>query len=167
MPAVLQILPGWCDGIRLEDKKNIQTVEKDGYLYVTKVWEEGDVLQLEFPMRVRFLEADTRVRENVGKVAVMRGPIVYCLEEADNGKDLHLVTVKTDDVPEVFETTVEGVSVKAIGVQGFRQIKDSAEQELYHEARDRMKQPVQLQFVPYYTWANRGRNEMQVWIRRE
>lgn len=160
-------IPGWCDGICLGGREDIQTIEKDGYLYVTKVWEEEDMLQLEFPMRVRFLEADTRVREDIGKVAVMRGPIVYCLEEADNGENLHLLTVRTDGVPEVFDKTVEGVSVKAIRVQGFRQAEAPVERELYHDAGNTMKQPVQLQFIPYFTWANRGRNEMQVWTRRE
>ena len=64
--------------------------EKDGYLYVTKVWAKGETIRLNFPMEIQFLASNPLVREDAGRVAVKRGPVVYCMEEADNGKNLHL-----------------------------------------------------------------------------
>ena len=80
--------------------------EKDGYLYVKKAWSEKDVLKLHFSMPLLLMEADEKVREDAGKVAVLRGPIVYCLEEVDNGKDLHLLEVNPDGKYEIKENCI-------------------------------------------------------------
>ncbi len=78
-----------------EKDTGIHGVCKDGYLYLSGDWQEGRRIHLSFPMQVRLVEANNRVREDIGKVAVMRGPVVYCLEECDNGTDLHLLSVST------------------------------------------------------------------------
>ena len=84
-------IPQWGRQYKLEGAEDGEIQVKDGYLYVKKVWKEGETLKLEFPMEIQVLQADNRVRENIGKVAVVRGPVVYCLEEADNGKNLRPV----------------------------------------------------------------------------
>ena len=100
-------IPGWCR--RYACKLNGEAMaipEKDGYLYVARDWAEGDRVDLEFDMPVSVNRAHPSVREDIGKIAVSRGPIVYCLEEADNGKDLHRLhldagvefTVRQEDV---------------------------------------------------------------------
>lgn len=161
-------IPDWCGEYHMEGAGDARTEEKDGYLYITKAWEENDVLSFDFPMEVRILEADTKVREDIGKVAVMRGPIVYCLEEADNGRDLHLLTMDADSEPEVTDREIAGASVKGVTVKGFRQLPDNEQKKgMYHTVSLKKKEPVDLQLVPYYTWANRGENEMQVWTRME
>ena len=71
---------------------------ENGYLYVSGEWKKGDLLKLRFAMKVKVMQADSRVRQDEGKVAIMRGPVVYCLEEADNGQGLPLVRVKPDAV---------------------------------------------------------------------
>lgn len=73
---------------------------KDGYLIIDKVWKGGETLELDFPMEVRLMQADSRVREDIGKAAVTRGPVVYCMEEADNGKNLHLFSLASDPAPQ-------------------------------------------------------------------
>ena len=64
----------------------IQAEDRDGYRYLSGVWHDGDAVVLDFPMPVRVRTADPRVREDVGKAALTRGPITYCLEQADNGR---------------------------------------------------------------------------------
>ena len=78
-------IPDWCSRYELDGFTG-GTEEKDGYLYLQKDWGEEEEFTLHFPMEVRMIAAKEAVREDMGKVAVMRGPVVYCLEETDNGK---------------------------------------------------------------------------------
>lgn len=167
-------IPGWCkeytlpSGYTVDGSASGQCYEKDGYLYLTHAWADDDSFTIDFPMDVQILEADGRVREDIGKLAVMRGPIVYCLEEQDNGKDLHLLTMSSDQTPKVEDFTVQQEPVKSILLQGSRQeLSGPAEGPLYRPAAKPAKTPQALRFIPYYTWANRGENEMTVWVRRE
>lgn len=160
-------IPSWCADYHIEGIEGAQTEEKDGYLYVTKEWKKEDVLRLNFPMEIRLLEANVLVRENVGKTALMRGPVVYCMEEADNGKNLHLLSIPDDVKAETEDREIAGVTVKGIKINGFRQAAESGAEGLYHVVGSRKREPVILHFIPYYTWANRGENEMQVWTRLE
>ena len=109
-----------------------------------------------------------RVREDIGRAAVTRGPITYCLEEADNGCDLHLLTLDSEcTCRQVRDFTVCGEPVKEILMQGFKEDKEKegTPQRLYRPVQTAAKSPVTLRFIPYYTWANRGENEMSVWVR--
>lgn len=157
-------IPDWCDRYERKGAEGAQTEEKNGYLYVKKEWGEEECLELSFPMEVRLIAVSPLVREDIGKAAVTRGPIVYCLEETDNGKDLHLLSIAEDGCPAVSEKTICGVPVKTVELNGFRQ-KQDGNGGLYHILQPAEKEPVRLKFVPYYTWANRGENEMQVWTR--
>ena len=139
---------------------------KDGYLYLKRTWKDGDKLELEFPMEVRVLAADSRVREDIGKVALMRGPIVYCMEEADNGKGLHLCKLAAEPNPEASMTDKVGIPMVGITTDGLR-MKAEEEGGLYHVYSKPVYEAVKLQWIPYFTWANRGEGEMQVFIRAE
>lgn len=142
---------------------------RDGYLYIEGPWQDGDQILLEMDMPVRILEAAPEVREDIGKVAVARGPIVYCLEEVDNGKDLHLCrldlqTLQVSDIrTEVSEEM--GHPMTVLKVPG-RRLLPAESGELYHAARPPREQDVTLRMVPYYAWNNRGEGEMSVWVRR-
>ena len=100
-------------------------------------------------------------------MALTRGPFVYCLEEADNGKDLHLLSIdpsgKIEEVPE------EGELGRIIRLTaGGKRIRKPEEGRSLYRATEEETLPeddVRLHFIPYYTWANRGSNEMTVWIR--
>ncbi len=142
---------------------------REGYLYIEGVWSDGDEILLEMEMPVRILESDPRVRENMGKVALTRGPIVYCLEEADNGKDLHLCRV---DLPGWDESGIETEVTEELGhpmtvlkVPGKR-LAAAESAELYHPAGPVRERDVMLRMIPYYAWNNRGEGEMSVWVRR-
>ena len=119
-------------------------------------------------MEARLMAADERVREDIGKAALMRGPLVYCLEEADNGKELALLSVNPDMDEMIRETDICGVRMMAIEANGYRIKKAESEEKavekaLYRRYQKPEKIPVRLHFIPYYAWANRGENEMQIW----
>lgn len=162
-------IPDWCDSYEPDACYEEYTYEKDGYLYIKKKWDEKEVISLSFPMEVKLMASDAKVRENVGKVAVTRGPIVYCLEEADNGADLHLVSLDASAKATVTDEEVCEEAVKVVSIAGFREDRDSevnaSGSSLYSRYLPAKKEAVTLKFVPYYTWANRGENEMQVWVR--
>lgn len=160
-------IPDWCGGKYTLEQVDTQDITiKDGYLYITKTWESGDTLSLEFPMEVKIWQANSKVREDIGKVAATRGPIVYCLEEKDNGADLHLLTLDCKSKPSSEKCKVAGEEVYSVILDGYRQTKEKEECSLYHLAVKEEKIPVKLKFIPYYTWANRGENEMEVWVRQ-
>ena len=126
---------------------------------------KGDAVTLDLDMPAVRIAADPRVREDAGKVAVTRGPLVYCLEECDNGKDLHLVRLPHDAAFPVQEASDLPGGVLDITAEGLRESTDWPEDRLYAPATPRQAQPQTLAFIPYYAWANRGIGEMTVWVR--
>lgn len=158
-------IPDWCEGkYTLKGFDNEYKVEK-GYIYLTKEWGDAEEIEIEFPMDVKILESNLTIRENIGKVAVARGPIVYCLEEQDNGKDLHLLLVDTKSEAKVNTLSIQGVNANQISLAGKR-MKPGDSTELYKKVSDELFVDTQLTYIPYYMWANRSENEMQVWTRK-
>ena len=140
---------------------------KDGYIYIDRAWDEEDELDLDFAMEAVFLQADDRIREDAGKVALKRGPIVYCLEEIDNGADLHLVKVNTEGDIKLTDISIQDLKAKGIEVPGIRCVPEHFDgTQPYRIIRKIKETPVVLKYIPYFTWANRGENEMTVWVRR-
>lgn len=156
-------IPDWCDSYELNGLEDARKEYHGGYLYVTKDWEEEECLKLTFPMEVKLIAANPLVRENAGKAAVTRGPVVYCLEEQDNGKNLHLLSLSPDPKAEVLDGEICGNRVKVIEADGCRRDCDAESTALYHILKKEKKEAVRLRYIPYYAWANRGENEMQVW----
>ena len=150
----------------------------DGYLRIDREWMAGDRVEFDFPMPVRRVQANPLVREDAGKVALTRGPQVYCLEEADNGPLLSDIFIAREPAFETrFEPNLLG-GVVSIEGKGFRSAGPCADasadlgadaiagawkDELYREV-DFSSKPVKIKAIPYYAWANRGENEMRVWI---
>lgn len=121
----------------------------DGYVHLKRSWKAGDRVELDLPMPVHRVLAHEKVEANKGKVALMRGPVVYCLEGIDN-KDADLFKL---DLPRSASLTsahrpelLEAVTVvQATGI-------------------DQNRKPVELTAIPYHAWANRGKTPMTVWI---
>ncbi len=146
-----------------------------GYLYLKGRWQSGDEIALSFPMETRMLAANTKVREDAGKAAFVRGPLSYCLEEADNGKDLHLLKADVkkllrpdghvDQQAVSVEKTMElGHEMYRLRVPGLR-LPGSGSGKLYEDYMPESGRETVLTLVPYYAWNNRGEGEMQVWVR--
>lgn len=135
---------------------------KDGYLYVERDWKKGDSVKLELSMEPEFIAANTEVREDMNKTALRRGPFIYCLEEADNGAGLHTLSVCVDSKPEELMLNIAGTDVVALRIAGKR--RKTSETALYSTLKKPEYEDVELIYVPYYAWNNRGEGEMSVWV---
>lgn len=159
-------IPGWCqtpsatvNGEQLE----LAAIMGRGYAKVNRLWQSGDKITLDFPMPVIRLAAHPQVRENAGRVALQRGPLVYCLEEADNGPVLTDIVLPLE--PE-FQTTFDPEllgGVVTIEAEAYRSADD--DQRLYRPFSAALRK-VRIKAIPYYAWNNRGVGEMLVWIRQ-
>ena len=159
-------LPGWCRAPGFTGPEGMERMEKDGYLYLTGTWKEGDTVDISLPMEVRLNAANPRVREDMGRAAVTRGPLCYCLEQVDNGENLHLLRVDGGRIREAAleKINIGGQDMTAVVVPGFRQeLPENA--PLYTDYAPPRETPAKLKFIPYYAWTNRGEGEMAVWVR--
>lgn len=114
----------------------------EGYLTLTREWEKGDIINLDFPMVAYKVMANTKVGEDLNKIAFEYGPLVYCAEEADNGQLSDIV------IPDDINLKVEQKSVLSNKIN----VLISTGQE------------TDLTLIPYYLWSNRGVGEMKVWF---
>lgn len=173
-------IPDWCQGGDLGDPPTLSinnapcrgTVVPGQYATVRRTWAVGDSVCIQLPMNVRRVKAHPHILENTGRIALMRGPLVYCLESADHkGIDLRDVRIPGDAS---FETTFRKDllgGIQVIQTNGFveepaGEWRTSAYQCAPSELR-RNRWPTELTAIPYYAWANRGAGAMQVWIRED
>ena len=129
-----------------------------GYAVITREWRAGDTVSVNFEMSVRRVVADERVKDDAGRVALERGPLVYCLEGIDHGGKIFQLALP-DDAKLTTQSRPDllgGVTV--IAGQGIA-VKRQADGSVAAE-------PVALTAVPYYAWCNRGAGQMQVWLPR-
>ena len=167
VPVKLAVrIPGWCSSRKIQVPDHLSGSEENGYLYLEGTWQKGDTVSFEFPMVPRFFQADDRVRENIGKVAVTKGPVVYCAEEADNGADLHLYRVLPGEPVSEGKVTIAGQTFPTIVVKAEKKVQKTPAEGLYHEYQPEEYEAAELTLIPYYAWANRGENEMMVWLRK-
>jgi len=163
-------IPGWCRAARLKvngKPTGLARITKRGYARLTRLWRTGDTVELRLSMPVERIEAHPSVREDCGRVALMRGPVVYCLEQIDNGPDLHDITLPAGArLQSRFEPETLGGVVTVTATATHR---DPANWRgrLYRPTGASRKRRVRVKAVPYYAWANRGPGEMLVWIRSD
>jgi DUF1680 family protein len=156
-------IPGWCHGATL--KVNGEAVKVDpvnGYVTVHRTWKKGDKLSLDLPMPAERVFAHPAVVMDAGRVALKRGPLVYCLEEADNqGGTVQRLKLPRDSELEVTKSPLfDGiVQLKAKG-----KAIDEAEWKTLYRTTPPKEGPATLTALPYYLWANRGQGSMVVWI---
>ena len=161
-------VPGWCRGWTLRVNGAAVTPEvKDGYVALDRAWAAGDVVELSLDMPVALVRANPRVYEDAGKVAVTRGPLVYCLEEADNTRNLHLIrlgNIAPGDFEVAWKPDKLGGIVELTS-PGLRESDAGWGETLYSGVNAVETSPAKLTWIPYYSWANRDPGEMRVWIR--
>jgi DUF1680 family protein len=129
-----------------------------GYATIERKWDKGDQIAISFPMPVRKLVADERIRDDAGKIAIQRGPVIYCAEWPDNntGNVLNLVIDQNAPVTtEFMPSLLEGIQViKTRGAQTRKALDGSV--ELLSEE--------EITLIPYALWNNRGAGQMMVWL---
>lgn len=145
------------DPVLLLNGKKIEYKIKNGYMVIGHDWRKGDQLEFEFPMEVKIINARTELKQDQGRIAIQRGPLVYCVEGTDNDGKAWNIIVPEDTKFETIDYKVLDETVKAITAEvPVVTVMDGGE-SLKTEKK-------KIVAIPYYTWANRGKNEMQVWL---
>lgn len=149
----------------LLDGSIVAHAPEKGYLYIEGIQKKETELVIDFEVPARFVRANPRVREDAGKTALVKGPLVYCLEEADNGENLPSIFVDADQkLAERYEEGLLG-GVTTISFKGKRLTQEEWQDgALYGERRNRLEE-VELKAVPYHCWNNREPGEMLVWMK--
>lgn len=147
-------IPGWCHAFKLD----AEYVMENGYAVVRCA---GDAFEatLEMSMEPELIEANPEVQADVGRVALRRGPVIYCLESNDNGDRLQDIRVDADLQAEVEYS--EEARMPVVYARGWRR-QATKGKWLYRPVSGEMEE-MRLKFIPYYTFANRGESDMQVW----
>lgn len=164
--AISLRIPEWAAGSAL--KVNGQTLDLasltiDGYARIERDWKSGDHIDLDIPLAPRVLFANPLVRQDAGRTALMRGPLVYCVEATDNGEGLNgieltgnLSDARTTELPELRGAVALDLPVT----------RDEADwgATLYRTSPPKTRKTT-ARFVPYPLWDNRAPGEMLVWVR--
>ena len=166
-------IPSWSEegaSITVNDASSHEQLVPGSYAEIRRAWRTGDTVLLHLPMTVRRVESHPYVVENTGRVALMRGPILYCIEHADN-LDLDPREVV---LPQGEEISVDFLSELLGGVAVLKARATAVapdmgwEGKLYRTARfgetGNYARSVNITAVPYYAWANREPGPMLVWL---
>jgi DUF1680 family protein len=141
----------------LVNGKEVNYQIENGYVLVQQEWKNNDVIEYKLPMEVKKITARNELIQDNGRIALQRGPIVYCVEAADNnGKAWNFIapsnslftTEAFSILNEKVISLVANLPVVQLGADGL-------------SAQTRIKK---IRAIPYYTWCNRGSNSMQVWL---
>ncbi|HTZ48057.1 MAG TPA: beta-L-arabinofuranosidase domain-containing protein [Verrucomicrobiae bacterium] len=163
-------IPGWSNSTQINVNGESILGENPGhYLAIRRRWSPGDTIDVKFNMTPQVIEANSRVVDDYGRVAVQRGPLVYCLEQIDQPAGVPLYDISLDLRPksaapfdEHFEPDLLGgiLVLKHAGA-----VTENAGTALYQPYTNVVSQThaVELRFIPYYAWSNRAATPMQVW----
>lgn len=170
LKSIRMHIPGWSTDLSLKLNGEPILVED---LRQPRKWKKGDVIELDLPMPVRLVEANPLVEEAKNQVAVMRGPVVYCLESQDigtiptaSGKPrINDVAIPADAKFREVPVTISGTTMIALETDALV-TNDSAwdNNTLYRELRPAAKRKVKVRLIPYYAWDNRGIDDMSLWL---
>jgi DUF1680 family protein len=167
-------IPGWCSNAHVAvNGKPVMVASPGRYLPLRRRWSAGDEIKFQMDMPVQLLKANSHVVEDVGRVAVQRGPILYCLEQIDQRDGISLSDVAVDlrkNPSAQFQSETKSDLLGGVVVlhhMGASLEKPSSGEPLYsrYSAEKPKVGQVPLTFIPYYAWANRDSTGMQVWTR--
>jgi DUF1680 family protein len=165
-------IPRWTDSAQASvNGRSILGFMPGQYLPIRRRWSGGDVIRVQFNMKPQLLEANAQVIENNGRVAVQRGPLVYCLEQIDQPDGVALKDValnlgakaNTQFQEEFQKDLLGGVLVLRHTGAAFGESAEQRDLYFHYSSEPRKSKPVSLTFIPYYAWANRTATPMQVW----
>ena len=165
--AISLRIPAWAKGATIA--VNGQSIEldgitTDGYARIEREWAQGDVVQLDLPLVPRAVRANPKVRQDQGRVSIMRGPLVYCLEGVDNAPGLNSILLG-DGLGKAQTAAVPNLDgAIAIDLPVLREMAEAWGDELYGSDALPAKEET-ARMVPYHLWDNREPGEMLVWVR--
>ena len=153
--------PDWCD------KYSVKVNGEQADLAITRKWKKGDVIELCLDMRPRLIEANPLVEEAKNQVAVMRGPIVYCLEGQDIQGGYRINDIALNSDIELKEVKMSIAGHDFIALEGEAKLVNNQQwnnQTLYRELAKSPETKVKIRLIPYYAWDNRGIDDMSLWL---
>lgn len=167
-------VPHWAEAATLEiDGEPIAESPVDGWWRVNRRWRLGDRVTLTLPVEPRLTAADPRVDAARGCVAVERGPLVYCVESADNPRRLDDVIMEVDGAGVIAESTAEGLPAEIVVLRLPARERARTDSSWWPYATVGQSAPapassdaeaVELTAIPYYAWGNRGPGAMRIWL---
>ena len=159
-------IPGWSTGTTAKlngESINIAEKTENGYLLLQRNWQDKDVLEIDIPMPVRKLYPHPNIKQDVNRIALARGPLVYCLEEVDNKIPLNRIHIVEDtNLNSKFCADVLGGTQVITGKAKVKETTDW-DLELYREKPAKYHE-IEFTAIPYYLWDNRDPGEMLVWL---
>ena len=160
-------IPYWAENpVLVVDGQETVAESSNGYTYVTVI-SDSMAIELTYTIAINEIEAHPLVKADKGKVALQRGPFIYCLEEQDNGKQLHLLALTGSVRPRFRSDKLLGDSVFLEAEGELQVMEDGWQGKLYRVHQKPQTIPKMLTFIPYYNWGNRSLGEMQVWVDKE
>jgi uncharacterized protein len=172
---VLIRIPGWADNKAMPsslyvfesaspnkvsisiNKKPVTFKVENGYALLNKTWKKGDVIEVNLPMEVRRVVANPQVKDDIGKVALQRGPLLYCAEWVDNNgaASNYILPKGTVFSSEFKKDLLNGVTI-------LKSEATAVEIDASGQSVSTVEKPITL--IPYYAWAHRGKGEMTIWF---
>jgi uncharacterized protein len=161
-------VPGWAEGatIKVNGVEIAPAPVAGSYIAIQRTWESGDHIELHLPMEARLVQAHPKVEVDRNQVAVMRGPIVYCLESIDLPEAVRMeeIAIPRDiGLTPRYNASLLGGVVTLEG-DGIRRSEPEWDGALYRPLPVTMAEAVHIRLIPYYGWNNRGTTEMAVWL---
>ncbi|TPK39105.1 glycoside hydrolase family 127 protein [Mesorhizobium sp. B2-5-4] len=160
-------VPGWSPSAKLEingEAVDLEELTSDGYAAIRRNWTKGDRVRLDLEMPIERLYANPEVRQDAGRVALSRGPLIYCVEATDNDTSLHRLTlprtagIEAHDEPDLLGGVVTlSATAQADAGDGWR--------DGLYRSEPPAKVETRLTAIPYFAWDNREPGEMLVWLR--
>lgn len=159
-------IPAWAEGAVVTVGGEPAERREDGYAVVERVWSAGDEVVVELPLRVRKMVGHRLAEEVANQVALLRGPVVYCLESPELPAGVSVERIAVPRTAPVVETELptEWGPWPGLGLRGLRTPAPASPDALYAELPAADPQPIELVLIPYAFWGNRGASEMSVWL---
>lgn len=156
-------VPSFTISINNED---VTYQEDKGYIFIERCWDREDQITINYPLPFRFVYANPKVRDDAHRVALMKGPRVYCLEEIDNGDYLANLKVNPKQDVRIIEGKGiwEGISLAGLKAKSIS-LTEGTSDKLYYDSSDAFSiEDKDITLVPYASWNNRAEGEMLVWM---
>jgi DUF1680 family protein len=157
-------VPEWCPGakVRVNGEAVAKPERENGYLVLRRTWRTGDTVDLRLPMPVQRVVANPQVKEDAGRVAVQRGPLVYCMEQCDQKAPVSSISLPASSELKPVRQPDLPNGVLALTGTGVMAPETDWSHALYRPVPQPRRVPVTL--IPYYAWDNRAPGAMEVWI---
>jgi DUF1680 family protein len=161
-------IPGWAESatIHVNGSPEDVTIAPATYAEVRRRWKSGDVVELQLPMPAQLIEAHPAVEEARNQVAIKRGPIVYCLESPDLPAGVRIQDVAIPAAANLVPHRTADLlrSITAIDTEAIVRPAGDWDDSLYRPLERTGQRQINVRFIPYFAWSNRGPSEMSVWL---